>query len=187
MEIRRILGIDPGSRITGFGIIEQKGKTKPVCLLGGCVRLSTFEQSLRLGNLFVEIKEIVKTYQPTELAIEQVFVNKNARSALKLGQARGVAIAAAVVCNLPVFEYAPRQIKQAVVGKGAADKRQVQHMVQILLTLEAKPQADAADALAVALCHLHVVSGMGLAHIPSRRRYSKRALRWSAYDRTTSR
>lgn len=157
--MRRILGIDPGSRTTGIGIIEQQdSKRSPVCLFGGCIRLGDKEMSLRLGQLFHEIQDIVKTYKPTELAIEQVFMHKSASSALKLGQARGVAIAAVMSANLPVFEYAPRQIKQAVVGKGSAEKHQVQHMIQILLTLNAKPQADAADALAVALCHLHMAS-----------------------------
>lgn len=154
--MQRILGIDPGSRVTGIGIIEkQAGKQTPVCLFGGCIRLSAPEIPVRLGRLFCEIQEIVKIYRPTELAIEQVFVHKSVASALKLGQARGVAIAAVMSENMPVFEYAPRQIKQAVVGKGAAEKLQIQHMVKILLNLNEKPQADAADALAVALCHLH--------------------------------
>lgn len=127
----------------------------PICLFGGCIRLSAPEMPIRLGQLFREIQDIVKIYHPTELAIEQVFVHKSVSSALKLGQARGVAMAAVMSESVPVFEYAPRQIKQAVVGKGAAEKHQIQHMVQILLNLNMKPQADAADALAVALCHLH--------------------------------
>lgn len=156
--MRRILGIDPGSRITGIGIIEkQAGKAAPICLFGGCIRLNASEMSIRLGQLFREIQDIVKIYHPTELAIEQVFVHKSVSSALKLGQARGVAMAAVMSESVPVFEYAPRQVKQAVVGKGAAQKHQIQHMVQILLNLNMKPQADAADALAVALCHLHTV------------------------------
>ncbi|MBS0289920.1 MAG: crossover junction endodeoxyribonuclease RuvC [Proteobacteria bacterium] len=155
--MRRILGIDPGSRITGFGVIELKEKRQPCCLLGGCIRLGAKEMPLRLGQLFTQIQDIVKQFKPTELAIEQVFVQKNALSALKLGQARGVCIAAAMSLNMPVYEYAPKQIKQAITGKGNADKSQIQHMIQILLTLNVKPQADAADALAVALCHSHML------------------------------
>lgn len=157
MAIRRILGIDPGSRITGFGIIEQRAKGEPLCLSGGCIRLTATDMPSRLGKLFIEIQAIVKEFQPTELAIEQVFVHKNIQSALKLGQARGVAMAAVVTNEVAVYEYAPRQIKQAIVGKGSADKNQIQHMIQILLSLNTKPQADTADALAVALCHLHTV------------------------------
>lgn len=184
---RRILGIDPGSRITGFGIIEQCDGKSPICLLGGCVRLTAPDMPMRLGKLFAEIQEIVKTFQPTELAIEDVFVHKNERAALKLGQARGVVIAAVMSANLPVYEYAPRQVKQAIVGKGSADKIQIQHMVQILLALNAKPQADAADALAVALCHLNTVSGhFQKTHLQSRRT-RKRSAQWKQYDRTTSR
>lgn len=154
--MRRILGIDPGSRVTGIGIIEKReSKQSPICLFGGCIRLGASEMSVRLAQLFQEVQEIVKIYKPTELAIEQVFVHKSVASALKLGQARGVAMAAVMSASVPVFEYAPRQIKQAVVGKGAAEKHQIQHMVQILLNLNMKPQVDAADALAVALCHLH--------------------------------
>lgn len=188
--MQRILGIDPGSRTTGFGIIEQiHPKDKPICLLGGCVRLTAKDMPDRLSKLFDEIREIVKMFNPTVLAIEQIFVHKSAHSALKLGQARGVAIAAAVGAGLPVFEYAPRQIKQAIVGKGSADKHQIQHMIQILLSLTQKPQSDAADALAVALCHFHTINGAYLleSNIPTRRRYRKRSTNWTSYDRTTSR
>lgn len=176
--MRRILGIDPGSRITGIGVIEHRGeKQTPICLFGGCIRLNAKEMPLRLGELFHEIQDLVKVYRPTELAIEQVFVHKSVSSALKLGQARGVAIAAAMSESLPVFEYAPRQIKQAIVGKGSAEKAQIQHMIQILLNLNAKPQADAADALAVAMCHLHMASNI-MAGLPSsvrrKRNYRRR-------------
>jgi crossover junction endodeoxyribonuclease RuvC len=140
----------------------------------------------RLGKLFGEIQDIVKTFKPTELAIEQIFVQKNAASALKLGQARGVAIAAVMSAHIPVYEYTPRHIKQAIVGNGSADKIQIQHMIQILLTLNTKPQADAADALAVALCHLHMISGANLERAVARRK-SKRSKQWVGYDRTTSR
>jgi len=188
--MRRILGIDPGSRITGFGIIEQKEmKTQPICILGGCIRLVAKEIPPRLGQLFAEIQALVQTYQPTELAIEEVFVHKNAHSALKLGQARGVAIAAVMAVNLPVYEYAPRRVKQAIVGRGAADKAQVQHMIQILLALNDKPQADAADALAVALCHLHSISISDELKVtlPSRKKYARRKQQWKSYDRTITR
>lgn len=182
---RRILGIDPGSRITGVGIIEKNEKEAPRCLFGGCIRLTAPEESMRLGSLFAEIQMLVKTYQPTEIAIEQVFVNKNVRSALKLGQARGVAIAAVMQANLMVYEYAPRQIKQAITGSGGADKSQIQHMVQVLLSLEQKPQVDASDALAVALCHLHTdLTAQNVSRKGTRRR---NRLAWESYDRTTSR
>lgn len=186
MPTRRILGIDPGSRITGFGVIEHSAG-QSTCLMGGCVRLTALDMPTRLGKLFGEIQEIVRIYKPTELAIEQIFVQKNVQSALKLGQARGVAIAAAIAVNIPVFEYAPRAIKQAIVGKGSADKIQVQHMIQVLLSLNAKPQADAADALAVALCHIHSVSGLSVTKTARRGRRTKRNQKWVGYDRTTSR
>lgn len=184
--IRRILGVDPGSRITGVGIIEHQ-KNEVRCLFGGCVRLLAKEMPLRLAKLFAEIQEIVKIYQPTELAIEQVFVHKNVRAALKLGQARGVAIASAMAHNIPVYEYAPREIKQAIVGKGNADKSQMQHMIQVLLNLNAKPQADCADALSVALCHLHSVSDNPVFKRKSSRRSYKRSKGWKSYDRTIER
>ncbi len=184
---RRILGIDPGSRITGFGIIEHKDNGQPICLLGGCVRLTAIDMPTRLGRLFAEIQDIVKQFKPTELAIEQIFVQKNVNSALKLGQARGVAIAAVMAGSIPVFEYAPRQIKQAIVGKGSADKAQIQHMIQILLKLDSKPQADAADALAVALCHLHTNTFGHQAKATRTVRKHKRPKQWIGYDRTTSR
>lgn len=187
MSTRRILGIDPGSRLTGFGIIEQSHKKQPTCLLGGCIRLTAPDMPTRLGKLFAEVQDIVKIYKPTELAIERVFVHKNVQSALKLGQARGVVIAAVMSANLPVYEYAPREIKQAIVGKGGADKIQIQHMVQILLTLNAKPQVDAADALAVALCHLNTVAAVDFLKPQLQRRTRKRSTQWKNYDRTTSR
>jgi crossover junction endodeoxyribonuclease RuvC len=147
-----ILGIDPGSRITGYGVIKQVG-AKFEYLGSGCIRLQGDELASRLQQIFNGVSEIINQFQPTGFAIEQVFMAKNPDSALKLGQARGAAIVAATNNNLPVAEYSARQIKQAVVGKGNADKTQVQHMVTHLLKLSATPQADAADALAVALCH----------------------------------
>tara|TARA_R110000868_G_scaffold41384_11_gene141537 strand:- start:345 stop:866 length:522 start_codon:yes stop_codon:yes gene_type:complete len=149
-----ILGIDPGSRITGYGIIKQVG-AKSEYLGSGCIRMQGDELAPRLKQIFDGVSEIISQFRPTEFAIEQVFLAKNPSSALKLGQARGAAIVAATNHNLPVAEYSARQIKQSVVGKGSADKTQVQHMVTYLLKLSASPQADAADALAVALCHSH--------------------------------
>ena len=111
----------------------------------------------RLGEIYSAVRELIETYQPDEFAIESVFVARNAQSALKLGQARGVAIAAAVAAELPVYEYAARQVKQAVVGTGRANKNQVAHMVQVLLELSGIPQADAADALAIAVCHVNTL------------------------------
>lgn len=149
-----ILGIDPGSRITGYGVIKVAGG-KTSYLGSGCIRLTHDELSLRLKQIFDSVSEIITQFSPTGFAIEQVFMAKNPDSALKLGQARGAAIVAATNFDLPVAEYSARQIKQSVVGTGSADKAQVQHMVMHLLKLNAKPQADAADALAVALCHIH--------------------------------
>jgi crossover junction endodeoxyribonuclease RuvC len=149
-----ILGIDPGSRLTGYGVIKQVG-AKVEYLGSGCIRLQGEALAPRLQQIFAGISEIISQFQPNEFAIEQVFLAKNPDSALKLGQARGAAIVAATAQGLPVAEYSARQIKQSVVGKGNADKNQVQHMVTYLLKLSASPQADAADALAVALCHSH--------------------------------
>lgn len=149
-----ILGIDPGSRITGYGLIARR-HGKLVYVASGCIRLKTDALPERLSQIFSSVGEVIKQYGPQQFAIEQVFMAKNPDSALKLGQARGAAIVAATQSQLPVAEYSARQIKQAVVGKGGADKSQVQHMVKHLLGLPGTPQADAADALAVALCHAH--------------------------------
>ena len=150
----RILGIDPGSRFTGFGIIEVNGdRVTPVH--HGVIKAGTGEFPQRLGIIFSGIKELIGEYAPDEMAIETVFVSKNAGSALKLGQARGAAVCAAISLGLPVAEYSPRSVKQAVVGRGSADKVQVQHMITVLLRLKERPAEDAADALAVALCHHH--------------------------------
>jgi crossover junction endodeoxyribonuclease RuvC len=149
-----ILGIDPGSRTTGYGVIESsQGKLRYIA--SGCIRLEGVELAPRLHVIFKGISQIIQQFQPSEFAIEEVFLAKNASSALKLGQARGAAIVAACDACLPVSEYSARKVKQAVVGKGSAGKTQVQQMVMYLLGLEAAPQADAADALAIALCHAH--------------------------------
>jgi crossover junction endodeoxyribonuclease RuvC len=151
----RILGIDPGSRVTGFGIIDVKqGRRSHV--LSGDIPLSGDALTDRLGQIFRRVIDLVETYQPDEMAIERVFMARNADSALKLGQARGAAICGAVQSAVPVSEYSPREIKQAVVGRGSAAKEQVQHMTRVLLNLRTELRADQADALAVALCHSHV-------------------------------
>jgi crossover junction endodeoxyribonuclease RuvC len=151
---RRILGIDPGSRVTGYGLVEVAA-SGAVYLASGCIRprASTFIE--RVGEIFHGVDSLIREHGPDEIAIEQVFLATNPASALKLGQARGAAIAAAVAGRLPVAEYAARTVKLAVVGTGRASKPQVQHMVRVLLRLSGKPAADAADALAIALCHVN--------------------------------
>jgi crossover junction endodeoxyribonuclease RuvC len=150
-----ILGIDPGSRKTGFGIIRVERK-QPRYVSSGTIRLPVKEAlSVRLRVLFESLSEIIDSHQPTVAAIESVFMAKSADAALKLGHARGAAMVACVVNDLVVHEYAARQIKQSVVGTGAASKQQVQHMVTALLGLSAEPAEDAADGLAAALCHCH--------------------------------
>ncbi len=149
---RIILGIDPGSRKTGVGIIAQAGQ-KIECVFHGHIQPKAESMAVRLQQIHQSIGELIKQYQPHEAAIEMIFTCRNASSALKLGQARGVALAA--VASFPLGEYAPRQVKQAIVGTGTASKDQVQHMVMRLLRLTKKPQEDAADALAIALCHAH--------------------------------
>jgi crossover junction endodeoxyribonuclease RuvC len=150
-----ILGIDPGSRVTGYGVLSNQGAELEY-VASGCikthVRGATAE---RLDEIFTGVSELISEYQPELLAIEKIFMAKSADSALKLGQARGVAIVAASHQGLPVFEYEARKVKQAVVGNGNATKIQVQHMVKVQLALQGKPQEDAADALAIALCHAH--------------------------------
>jgi crossover junction endodeoxyribonuclease RuvC len=150
-----ILGIDPGSRITGFGLIKTHGARQEY-VASGCIK-TTVKGSLaeKLAEIFAGVTEIIEQYDPLEMAIEKVFMAKSADSALKLGQARGAAIVAGANLGLAVFEYEARKVKQAVVGTGAADKSQVQHMVKTLLKLPAEPQQDAADALAIALCHIN--------------------------------
>jgi len=150
--VARILGIDPGSRLTGFGVIDETA-TGYKYIASGCLRIKGDDFPVRLKQIFAGISNIVEEYQPTEMAIEQVFMHKNADSALKLGQARGAAICAVQLFDIPVFEYAARQVKQAVVGNGSADKLQVQQMVKILLGISGELQIDASDALGISLCH----------------------------------
>lgn len=147
-----ILGIDPGSRITGYGVIKATNQEVHY-IASGCIRTSEGELSQRLLQIFNGVCELMEQYHPDEVAIEQVFMHQNPSSALKLGHARGVAMVACASHRLNVSEYSPRAIKQAVAGYGAAEKTQVQHMVIQLLSLSASPQSDAADALAVAICH----------------------------------
>lgn len=150
-----ILGIDPGSRVTGFGVIHIQAGSRNLKYLGsGCIRTTTEAHiSDRLGIIFKGIRDIIESYRPDEVAIEQVFLKHNVMSALKLGHARGAAMVACSEFSLEVFEYAPRAIKQAVVGYGAAEKSQVQMMIVDILKLNQSPSTDAADALAVAVCH----------------------------------
>ena len=150
----RILGIDPGSNITGYAIIEIQNK-KATAINYGCITIKNKELPEKLATIHNSISELIKQYCPAVLAIEQVFVGKNIQSALKLGQARGAAIAAAGQFALELYEYSPRNIKQAIVGYGAAEKGQIQLMVRHLLGIKQAIPADAADALAVALCHAH--------------------------------
>ena len=151
-----ILGIDPGSNITGYGIIRaEKGEHEYIA--SGCIRVTEKTIGQRLQQIYAGIREIRGSYCPFEAAIEQVFVHQNPNTALKLGQARGAAIVAASLNGLAVSEYSARQVKSAVVGYGAASKDQVQSMVCQLLKLSEKPQVDAADALAVAICHANTM------------------------------
>jgi crossover junction endodeoxyribonuclease RuvC len=169
----RILGIDPGSRITGFGLIEREGSQLRY-VESGCIRAGDGDFPERLKTIFEGISEVIRIYAPEQVAIEQVFMHRNPDSALKLGQARGAAICAVMMLGLPLSEYSPAEIKKATVGRGNAAKEQVQHMVTALLKLPGIPQADAADALAVAMCHSHVgqtLKQIGAARGAKRGRY----------------
>jgi crossover junction endodeoxyribonuclease RuvC len=158
---RRILGIDPGLRVTGFGLIVCVG-SRLTYVTSGCIRSNARgELPARLQSILRDLASVIDAHLPTEVAVEKVFVNVNPQSTLLLGQARGAAISAAVLANLPVSEYTALQIKQAVVGHGKAAKEQVQDMVRRLLALPSAPSADAADALACAICHAHGGEGLG--------------------------
>ena len=155
-----ILGIDPGSRITGYGVIQEVNK-KLVYLDSGCIKTdTTVDFSQRLLQIFNGIMEVIRLYNPKDVAIEQVFMHQNPNSALKLGHARGEAVVACATHKLSIRGYAPRAIKQAVVGYGAAQKSQVKQMVQSILMLNKAPQTDAADALAIAICHAYMKSSI---------------------------
>ena len=176
MSVPRILGIDPGLRVTGFGVIEKHGN-QLVYVASGCIK-SNDKQALpeRIATLFAGISEVIATYRPDQAAVEKVFVNVNPQSTLLLGQARGAAISALVHGGLPVAEYTALQVKQAVVGHGKAAKEQVQDMVVRLLSLAGSPTADAADALACAICHAHAARGMGAIGGPGARRRGGRII-----------
>jgi crossover junction endodeoxyribonuclease RuvC len=155
----RILGIDPGLRTTGFGVLDKAGQQLHY-VASGCIKTPDGELPERLKVILDSVGETIARHRPHQVAVEKVFVNVNPQSTLLLGQARGAAICAAVQANLPVAEYTALQVKQAVVGNGHAEKEQVQLMVQRLLRLSGTPSPDAADALACAICHAH--GGMGL-------------------------
>ena len=150
-----ILGIDPGSRVTGYGLIREHNRQLHY-VDSGCIRTAEGELSSRLLQIFNGICLLMEQFSPNEVAIEQIFMHKNASSALKLGHARGVAMVACASHRVPVNEYSAREVKQSVVGYGAAEKIQVTHMVVSLLRLSDTPQTDAADALAIAICHSHM-------------------------------
>ena len=157
----RIIGIDPGLRITGFGVIDRRGQ-KLVYVTSGCVKTKEADSlPARIKTLLDGIGEVIALHRPQEAVVEKVFVNVNPQSTLLLGQARGAAISALVTAGLPVAEYTALQVKQAVVGHGKAAKEQVQHMVARLLDLPGTPSPDAADALACAICHAHGSRGLG--------------------------
>ena len=148
-----ILGIDPGSRITGYGLIRTEGTRLLHLDNGGIWTDAATDFPGRLEHIFRGITAIIDKHTPDAVAVENIFFSNNVQSALKLGQARGAAVVACVTRGVPVFEYTALQVKQAVVGHGKAAKEQVQHMVKVLLNLAEPAQADASDALAVAICH----------------------------------
>lgn len=151
----RVLGIDPGSRVTGYGVVDVEGnQTRFVDC--GCIDVSRQDFPYRLRGIFDGMSDVLERMRPDAVAIEKVFVQRNVDSALKLGQARGAAICAVLARELTLSEYSPTEIKQAIVGRGRAEKQQVVHMVSLLLGIQKKLREDAADALACALCHVHI-------------------------------
>lgn len=175
----RVLGVDPGSLTTGYGIVDSDGR-RSAYVSHGCIRPGNGPLPERLGYIQAELAAVIAAYEPAEMAVEEVFIHRGAQSALKLGQARGAAICAGVGAGLSVAEYSARLVKQTVVGTGGAAKRQVGHMVGVLLALDGEPLAeDAADALAVALCHAHARSRP----LPRTRGSGRRrAVRWTEKD-----
>ncbi|MBI3894893.1 MAG: crossover junction endodeoxyribonuclease RuvC [Acidobacteria bacterium] len=153
--MRRILGIDCGSGVTGYGLIDTDGRACQIVVSGVISTQARFSFPQRLRQISDALGELIKTYSPVAVAVEDIFYSVNVKSALKLGQVRGVALLKAAEAGLPVHEYSPLEIKSSVVGYGRAEKSQVQHMVTILLKLDQVPPEDAADALAVAICHAH--------------------------------
>jgi crossover junction endodeoxyribonuclease RuvC len=160
----RILGIDPGLVVTGFGVLDKTG-SRLTYVTSGCIRTPKGELAQRLRIILDGLAEVIAAHGPAQVALEKVFVNANPQTTLLLGQARGTAICSVVMHGLPLAEYTALQVKQAVVGNGHADKRQVQEMVRRLLKLAGNPSPDAADALACAICHAH--GGLGLGRIPT--------------------
>jgi crossover junction endodeoxyribonuclease RuvC len=151
----RILGIDPGFRVTGYGVIDTNGQESRY-ITSGTINAGKIEAgSARLEKIFNEVRELVSAYGPQEMAVERVFLHRNADSALKLGQARAAAICASFGGQMSVYEYAAREVKQALVGKGSAAKEQVQHMVRVILSVDQPLEMDASDALGIAVCHAH--------------------------------
>ena len=165
----RILGIDPGSRRTGYGIIDDQGTGREARLVTTGTLATTGDHNARLRRIFSEMEELVRQFRPGEVSIERVFMHRNADSALKLGQARAAALCGTFEAEIPVFEYAARYVKKAVVGRGDADKAQVQLMVRVLLGLRETPASDAADALALALCHAYVRGSPAMAELRTAR------------------
>lgn len=168
-----ILGIDPGSRLMGYGVIHVEGQ-KNRYIDSGCIKIRPESIPSRVQQIFRSVSELLEMHKPDEAAVEEVFMHANAKAALILGQARGAAIAALTQADILVKEYSARQVKKAIVGTGAADKTQVQHMVKTLLQLPRSPQADAADALAIALCHVNTQNSLLLVN---HQRFSRRRLK----------
>ena len=154
-ETIRILGIDPGSRVTGYRLIDVGRKGNATKLVHSGEVKTSGEHTDRLRQIFDQIAQVVKEFSPDEVSVERVFVHRNPDSALKLGQARAAALCATFEADVPIFEYAATQIKKAIVGRGGADKTQVQHMVKLVLSMQIAPKSDEADALAAALCHAY--------------------------------
>ena len=159
MPVITILGIDPGSRVTGYGVVCMDG-ARAVHVASGAIAVATLDVPDRLKKIFDELSAVIARYEPQHGVVERIFMSRNPDSALKLGQARGTAIVALANASVPVYEYSANEIKQAVVGRGHAGKQQVQHMVKALLCLPESPGPDAADALAAALCHGHTQYGL---------------------------
>jgi crossover junction endodeoxyribonuclease RuvC len=158
----RILGIDPGLRFTGWGMISSQGQVSRYLDSGRLVSTTKADLPQRLCEIYQGLTEVIQTFQPDEVAVEQTFVNKDAVATLKLGQARGVALVVPALAGLPVFEYAPNKVKKTIVGAGHADKKQIETMVRMLLPKARFESPDAADALAIALCHAQHRSCKGL-------------------------
>ncbi len=171
-----ILGIDPGSRITGYGFIKNH-PNKMEYVSSGFIRVKGDSFPQRLGDIFLQLSELIETHQPQQMSIENVFMHKNADSALKLGQARGAAICAGLHAGLEVAEYGAREVKLAIVGKGAAQKEQVKHMVIRLLSLQQDLQIDESDALAIAMCHAQHQTMQNKTGIPAKAFNRKRSYR----------